>query len=267
MIKECERNGIKSRKVLRAVLLLVIGLLFILALLRIVPAVQKITVMPVRTVQIYGNEHVTKGEIAQKIGIDVPSSILTFSRKHARSALLEDNRILSVETAKLYPDTLRIFIREKPAFSVIEAAGSAYWISADGTVLSEVGESDVKVWYPRITLKSNNDDIKIGIPVTSYLVQDILHALEDIGRKEPDFLSRISSFTVNEEGAQVRLEDDRFDVWFGTSVTALKLERLRALLAVLKSESLVAGSQAKTVEIDMSATYAAVRMREMNYEP
>jgi cell division septal protein FtsQ len=267
MIKECERNGIRSRKGLRAVLLLVIGLLFVLALLRIVPAVHKMTVLPVRKVQIYGNKHVTKGEIAQRIGIDVSNSILTFSRKRAQDALLEDGRIQSVETAKLYPDTLRIFIREKAALSVIETAEAAYWISGDGMVLSQVGQNELKESYPRITLNSNNDDIKIGTFVTSYLVQDILQALDGINRGVPDFFSQISSFTVNGDGVQVHLKDDRFIVWFGTSVTALKLKRLRALLAVLKSESLITESQEKTVEIDMSDTYAAVRMREMNYEP
>ncbi len=266
MIKEFERNGVRNRKGLRAVLLVVIGLLFVLALLRVVPAVQKITFLPVRKVQIYGNEHVTKREVAQKIGIDVSSSILTFSQKRARGALLEDSRIRGVETAKLYPDTLRIFIREKAALSVIETAGAAYWISADGTVLSQVLQDDVKEHYPRITLISNNDDIKIGASVTSYLVRDILDALDGIGREAPDFRSRISSFTVNGDGVQVHLEDDRFVVWFGTSVTAQKLERLRALLTVLQSESLITGSQVRTVEIDMSATYAAVRMREMNNE-
>ena len=102
--------------------------------------------------------------------------------------------------------------------------------------LSEVKEKDVIEHYPLITLKSNNVDIKIGERVSDFYVLDILTALRGIQEEYPDFFSRLSSFTVDEKGVRLHLVEGTFGVWLGSNVTEQKLESLRALLVVLKSE-------------------------------
>ena len=270
MINEYGKNDVRNRRVLRGALIAIIGILLVLVIVRIAPLAHRIVILPVRRVQIYGNLHLTKGEVVRGMGIDVSSSILTFSKKNAKEALLADRRINDVEITKIYPDTLRIYTREKAALSVVSAKETAYWVSADGVFLSEVKEKDVIEHYPLVTLKTNNVDIKIGERVSDFYVLDILTALRRIQEEYPDFFSRLSSFTVDTEGVRLHLSDGTFGVWLGSNVTQQKLESLRALLVVLKSErsKLQDGDLAEgMMEIDMSATHAAVRMREMNNEP
>ena len=269
MIDEYGKNEVRSKRGLRGALIAIIGILLVLVLLRIAPFAQRIVILPIRKVQIYGNNHVTKREIAAQMGIDVSSSILTFSRRSAREALLEDKRISNVEMAKIYPDTLRIHVREKSALAVINADNGVYWISSDGVVIQNAREKDSIEPYPLITLKSNNVDIKIGERAADFYLLDLLAALKEIQDEYPEFFGRLSSFFVSEEGVRLSLGDESYDVWLGSEVTAQKLGRLRALLVVLKSDQVRLhdeGVPEGGVEIDMSAAHAAVRMREMNYE-
>jgi len=270
MIKEYGKDEVRSRRVLRGTLIAIIGILLVLILIKFAPLAQRMVILPIRKVQIYGNQYVTKREIVQLMGIDVSTSILTFSKRSAKESLLGDRRISYVEMAKLYPDTLKVYVREKGALSIISDKNADYWVSSDGVVMSKVNEKASIERFPRITLKSNNDDIKIGERVNDFFVLDILSALEGMRDEYPDFFGQLSSFSVGKEGIQVHLAEDLFLVWLGCDVTKQKLEGLRALLIVLKSEQSGfqrEGMLREGVEIDMSSTHAAVRMRGSNNGP
>lgn len=270
MIKEWSKSEVRSRRVLRGALIAVLCIFLVLILIRVAPLSHRVVILPIRKVQIYGNHHVSKGEIVQRMGIDTSTSILTLSKGSVRNSLFDDKRIDHVEMAKLYPDTLRVFIRERGALSIMCVKDTDYWVSGDGVVMSETTQKAVVESYPRITLKSKNDDIKIGERVGDLQVLDTLAALEGIRKEYPDFFGQLSSFTVGADGVRVHLDEELFSVWLGSNVTKEKLESLRALLIVLKSEKsgpLGESLPGGRVEIDLSSTHAAVRMRESDYEP
>ncbi|UCB45657.1 MAG: FtsQ-type POTRA domain-containing protein [Spirochaetota bacterium] len=262
MIRESSKGEVQNKKLLRGVLIAIIGILVLLVIIKVVPLSHRVVILPIKKVQVYGNVHVTEKEIVKAINLDVPISIITFNRSKAKQLLLKDFRLSKVDMTKLYPDTLRMYIREKDTEAVLVSGDKMYLISKDGVVLSEVAEKEAQVAYPFITLISNNDDIIRGAKIKDFLVHDVLSSMGGIKEKYPAFYKKMASFSVKEDGVYVDLTNELYRIYFGHTVTQEKLERLRALLLVLESEY----QGGNTVEIDMSTTHAAVRIGEMRNE-
>jgi cell division protein FtsQ len=263
MIRETSKNEVQNKKLLRGVLIAIIAILVFLAVIRVAPLSHRVVMLPIKKVQVYGNDLVTEKEIIQAISLDVPSSILTFNRNKAKQLLLNDLRLSQVDMTKLYPDTLRMYVREKAREAVLLGGSGMYWISGDGVILSEIDEREAPVDYPFITLIENNDDIIKGERVNVFLVHDVLGSMGGIREKYPDFYKKISTFRVEEDGVYVDLTNGLYQIYLGHVVNQEELERLRALLLVLESEY----QAENVVEIDMSTSHAAVRIGEMRNEP
>jgi hypothetical protein len=267
MIREYSKIEVKNKKLVRGILIAIIGILLLLLVIKMAPLSKKVVILPIKKVQIYGNELVTEKDIVRAISLNVPKSILTFKKGNAKQLLLQDLRLRQVSMAKLYPDTLRIFVREKAKEAVLVRGNEMYWISRDGIVLSEMAENEAPVDYPFITQNENNDDIIKGDRVKDFLVHDMLSSMGGIRAKYPDFYKRISSFSLEEDGVYVSFANELYRIYFGYTINQEKLERLRALLIVLESGYQKKGYTGNIVEIDMSSTYAAVRIGEMRNEP
>jgi cell division protein FtsQ len=267
MIKEYGKIEVRNKKLIRGILIAIIGILLLLVVIKMAPLSHKAVILPIKQIQIYGNELVTEKEIARAIALDVPKSILAFNRRKAKQLLLQDLRVSRVTMTKLYPDTLRIYVRETAKEALLISGGAMYWIGREGIVLSEITEAAAPLEYPFITLNGNNDDIITGEKLKNFLVHDVLSSVGGIRQKYPDFYNKISSFSLEEDGVYVMLTNDLYSIYFGYTVNQEKLERLRALLVVLESEYLQRGDKGNTVEIDMSSNQAAVRIGEMRNEP
>ena len=180
MIRESSKGEVQNKKLLRGVLIAIIGILVFLVVMRVAPLSHRVVILPIKKVQVYGNDLVTEREIVQAINLDVPSSIFTFNRSKAKQLLLKDLRVSQVDMTKLYPDTLRMYIREKVPEAVLMNGERVYWISKDGVVLSEVSEKEDLFDYPFIILISNNDDIIRGDSIENFLVHDVLSSMGGI---------------------------------------------------------------------------------------
>jgi hypothetical protein len=267
MIKEYGKIEVRNKNLIRGILIAIIGILLLLVVIKTAPLSQKAVILPIKQIQIYGNDLVTEREIVRALTLDVPKSILTYNRRKAKQLLLQDLRVSRVTMAKLYPDTLRIYVRETTKEALLIGGGTMYWIGRGGIVLSEITDKAAPLEYPFITLNENNDDIIIGERVKNFLVHDVLSSMGGIRQKYPDFYKQISSFRLEEDGVYVTLTNDLYNIYFGYTVNQEKLERLRALLIVLESEHLQRGDKGNTVEIDMSSSQAAVRIGEIRNEP
>jgi hypothetical protein len=285
---EFERGAVRPRKIFRSILLAGIFIMIVLILLKIAPLNPRPLpgMAPVRTIQVSGTGMVEKREIVQMLGPGVSGSLLLFSVKKAESSLLSDARITQVEMAKLYPDTLRVWVREKDTAAVIITASALYPVSADGTVLARLdpgaasrdtagqdkgaaaagGESaamqaaGIDPAYPRIRVGADSDDINSGQVVRDTALLELLGALEEFTGRYAGFMKTIDSFQVDRDGVTVTLHDDRLRVYLGPLVSFEKLERLRAMTFVLTD--LYGGETA--LDVDMSFSHAAVRERESN---
>ncbi|MFW6137576.1 MAG: cell division protein FtsQ/DivIB [Spirochaetota bacterium] len=270
MIDEYSRGYLRSRKVLRIVLITGICILLFLLLLKVDTGIMDKIVFPVQKVQVYGNSEVSTSSIITSISLDTSSSLLFFDKKKAARALLQDQRIRKVEMVKIFPDTLRIYVAEKQKKALLRSRSGLYWVAEDVVVLGRAEENTSPQNYPLITLKSNNVDISIEKSVNNFLVPDILEAADVIKNKFPEFYSHISSFEVTDQGVYIHLENtflnsgwkNDYRIYLGDNVRGSSLEKLRALLMVVKKEYPEKPRGRDVLEIDMSFSNAALRVRE-----
>ncbi len=146
-----------------------------------------------------------------------------------------------------------------------------YWLSRDGVVLAPVSPAELSgAGRPSITLVSNIDDIEIGGRTGDYLLESALEALGGVESRYPGFFRRIENVSVERDGVRVRLDDERYSIYFGESASVDKFEQLRALLLVLESRKNAGddagfgggAAEAGSIRIDMSSSQAAIAKRE-----
>lgn len=151
MIDEYEKTEVRSRKIIRVILVFCIGALILLLMIKILGGSTKTAVLPIRKVQVFGNSYVKNDELLQMINLDTHRSLLFFNKKAVKITLLSDRRISGVEILKVYPDTLKIYVAEKRKKYQLTDGEHTYWMSADAVVLGPVKEGeDLK--FPLITL-------------------------------------------------------------------------------------------------------------------
>jgi hypothetical protein len=262
-IEEYTKSPIRSKKIIRLVLVVFISILTMLLAVRMLSGIQSLVILPVKKVQIYGTEYVENSRILEAVKLNAVRSLLSFNKMRAKASLLKDRRIKGVEIAKLYPDTLKIYVIEKEAVMLLFADRQLYSVSHEGVVLSETNIPEDYI-IPLISLNINNDDIIIGSAIDNFMVRDITGSMQILKKQHPDFYDNIRSFTVNDDGVYVSLKDNDHEIYFGSTVTVEKLEKLHALLVVLSDRD--KGKGEGIWEIDMSFSHAAVRKRESKYE-
>lgn len=262
MINEYEKTRPRSRRVAKGFLSASIVILLLLLGLRIVADHYDRLLLPMKRVRLYGNVHITEREVFRRIHLDTRSSMLLFNKRQAQKAIFEDARIQSVELTRVYPDTLKIYIKEKEKTAVLLTETHAYWISRDGVILAKAEGTDVR-GYPIITLRAKGDDIIIGKRVENYMLTSILESAAVGERGEPDFKNLIDRFWIEQSGIYVLTRGSYYKVYLGDDVTQKKLEKLKALMAVLKVLYQHQDGEKKPLDIDMSFSHAAVRVGEL----
>jgi hypothetical protein len=262
-LEDYTKGPLRSRKIIRFVLIMLISGMILLLVIRLLSGLHKLVILPVKKVQIYGTEFVDNNRILEAVKLDAARSIFSINKMRAKSALLKDKRIKGVEIAKIYPDTLKIYIAEEEAGMLLNVDDRWYIMNAGGVVLDEIDVPD-KSTIPLISLNLNIDDISIGSSVDNFMVHDIVESMQKLNRLYPDFYKTVESFSVNDDGVYVFMKNSDHSIYFGSTVTAEKLEKLRALLLVLNSR--YKDGSGSGWEIDMSFSQAAVRKREFENE-
>ncbi|MBX6327250.1 MAG: FtsQ-type POTRA domain-containing protein [Pseudolabrys sp.] len=83
-----------------------------------------------------GEHEVSRAEILSRAGITDRTSLLFLDAGRARTRLLANPWIADAAVLKLYPNRLRIEIRERKPFALWQDKGRVLLIAADGTVLT-----------------------------------------------------------------------------------------------------------------------------------
>jgi cell division protein FtsQ len=99
-------------------------------------------------VALAGQHEVSRTEILALAGITERSSLLFLDAGQTRARLLTNPWIAQAAVLKLYPDRLRIEIKERKAFALWQKEGRVYLIADDGTVL----ENDVPQRFAALPL-------------------------------------------------------------------------------------------------------------------
>lgn len=258
MIEGYGKSDIRIKKVIRTVLIAFIMILIMLLIIGIVIRMQKIVILPIKEIRVYGTRNISNGEILNAINLDAHRSMLSFNRKRAKASILQDERINGIEIVKVYPDTMRVYIAEKEEKVTFKVNDRLYRVSADGIVLAEA-DRQVELTGPLITLNSNSDDINIGSPVENFMVRNIMVSINKLEKKYPDFYENIEDIAVSAGGVYIQFKTNNYKIYLGKDVTIEKLEKMHVLLAVLRSKSGELNGLEGVREIDMSFSHAAVR--------
>jgi len=259
-----EYREVRSKSGVKILLIVLIVVLLSLVSLKLISNLNKLNLFSVKKVQIYGNLSLKDSSIAKLINLDNNLSLVLFNKKKAIRILESDGRIKKVEIAKIYPDTLRIYIVEKDRFALISINNENYFLSKDGTVLMRSNET--QKGYPLITIKSFNDDIIIGEKLNNCIIPSILDSIPSIKNEYPGFYRSIDHFLLDKDGVYLKLKNHDTRIYLGDEINREKLEKLRALLIVLKSNYSKESLDIDRLEINMGFSNAAVRQRELKDE-
>jgi cell division protein FtsQ len=91
----------------------------------------------ITAVSLSGQKQVSREAIFAAAGVTAHSSLLFLDVAEARKALEANPWIAEATVSKLYPDRLRIIIKEREAFALWQLNGKVSVIATDGTLLSE----------------------------------------------------------------------------------------------------------------------------------
>ena len=277
-----QKNELRNKRIVRIVLVVFISMLVVMMLLRVGLEITGQSILPVKKVQIYGNRFLTNREILSLLELNSGTSILFLNLESARERLKRDHRVRVVQMVKVYPDTVKVHVREKETAAILFVNESSFLISEDGVILDraeydrsnqdrpDVNRPDVNrpepeqvdhgySDYPFISLLSKRDDIKIGNPVDNFLVLNLLGEAIHFEERHPEFTARIESYAVDNSGIWVLLQNPLYKVYLGNEVDAGKLNRLRALIHVLEQSRDYESEVDSTISIDLSGVHAAVR--------
>jgi len=261
MINGYRKTEVRARRVARAVLIPLIGVLLLVILLRLLGSSIESILLPMKEVQIYGNSFIKSKELLKIMKIESNRSLLFFNKRTAKMQLLADGRVAGAELLKVWPGTLKVYVAEKEKKFQLLGTENRYWVSADGVVLGGMEEGEEEL-PPLVTLQANNDDIKVGEEVGNFLVRDVLQALNRIEKTHPDFYRALYSFTISTRGIELYVKGRGYRVYLGNSISEETLEKLRTLLLVLENSGSDGLSAQEIREIDLSFSYAAVQKEE-----
>jgi len=257
MIEEYRNSEARSKRIVRLILGMSIGMLVVLLAVKLISGMEKKVFLPIRRVQLYGNTYIGSRDILKMMHVDTDRSIVFFSTKDAKAQLLADGRISGVEIVKIFPDTLKVYVGEKQKQFVLFFGDDAYWLSGDGSVLIRVDEGE-GIAFPTIRLNAIHDDITIGEGVGNFMVEHALSSLNVVREEYPDFFQRIHTLLVDEKGISIRFIDNNYTVYMGSDASKAKFEKLRALLFVLEKNGIGGVETHEPLAIDLSFSHAAV---------
>ncbi|MFC6591042.1 cell division protein FtsQ/DivIB [Deinococcus lacus] len=92
--------------------------------------------LPVRSVTVAGNQHLSQVQVQQLAGAEPGFGWLYYGAWRAQK-LAQDPWVASATVTRRFPDTLEIQVRERQPYALWEMGGERRVVAADGTVLPE----------------------------------------------------------------------------------------------------------------------------------
>ncbi|RKX94278.1 MAG: hypothetical protein DRP84_07300 [Spirochaetes bacterium] len=258
MIEEYKKDFIKGKRFVKRIFLILIFISLILIGLKLLKDFGGIALLPVKKVVVYGNNYISSKDVIKLLGLGPTTSILGISRMRAIEELKSDSRIETAVVVKVYPDTIKVYLKEKTALLPLRVGGEWYAISRDGVVLGKIDDNKA-IKSPGLQIL-NYDDIKIGYKLDNFLVQETLRSIQSLKDNDPGFLSKIDQILIKKSGIYLSIGNDKYNVYLGDNINPDVFRRLKALIAVLENSREAGGE--KQIIINMSFSHATVKIRE-----
>jgi len=258
MIEEYKKDYIKGKRFVKRILLILIVISVIFIGIKLLKDIGGVVVFPVKRVVVYGNKYVSSKDIIKLLGLGPTTSILSINRNKAADTLKSDPRIEAVVVVKVYPDTVKIYLKEKSRFIPLLIKNELYAISSDGVVLGRIKNKLVSD-TPVLQIL-NYDDIKTGNKLDNFLILETLKAINRLKEKDNNFFSTIDRISIGKSGVFINIKNDKYSVYLGDNINSDVFNKLKVLIGVLESSREADGG--KQISINMSFSHAAVKIRE-----
>lgn len=133
LIKKKRRNRIKRRMIIFAFLFICIGIIF---------TVLKAPFFNVKTIVCVGQQELTEEQIIKIAGAKTDVNIFSIGVKNMKSRLAENPAIEESNVRRLYPNKIKIWVRESKAFVYAESGGKYLLADKNGQVLKLLDAGD-----------------------------------------------------------------------------------------------------------------------------
>lgn len=254
----------------------IIAAALVIAALLALAAVGAVVVPPsllVSRYEVSGNAAMTKDEVLSAALIHDKEYFFALDAARVKSALTADPRVASASVAKLFPNGLRIIVRERKAVAAaqvsIEGRPSVVSIDSEGVAFAEAGLDEAASVPVLSGLRFEGFRLGTRLPAT---LSGLLASLGEIQASEPGLLAAVSEIRVvssavagtAEAGASLPTEllvyplNQRIPVRVGASFDAATLRSIILVLDVLGTRGIAASVQ----EIDFRTGTVVYRTKE-----
>jgi hypothetical protein len=221
--------------------------------------------------EIVGNSAMTKEDVLSAALVHGKEYFFSLDASRVKAAVEADPRVASADVSKLFPDGLRIAVRERVPVAIVmvgaQGRASAVCVDAGGVVFAEAAAEEAAAVPVLSGLRFEGFRLGTRLPPELASLASSLGAIE---ASEPGLLSAFSEIRVvapaegGEPGARAPAElilyplNQRIPVRVGASLDAPTLRSIILVLDVLGTKGLAATVQ----EIDFRTGTVVYRSKE-----
>lgn len=225
-------------KVMRAVALLVLGLVVFGGTATMMRSLLGSQFFDVKQIELEGNNRLSREELLALVEGKANGGLWQVPLEEIREILKRNPWIRDVEVARQFPDKVRVKISEREPFALARRSdNTVVWIDRDGTMLGDQTKFNLEVVPPIISGLMEGTAPKVMETNRQHLslYQDLLNALDE---QEPRLSAQVDEVIFDGvDGLKLRVQSGRVEVLVGTQDFRNRTEEaLRILQAVERKD-------------------------------
>lgn len=169
-------------------------------------ALWRAPILPIRTVEISGNKHLTKAAVLKLAGIPADATLVRFDSSAVEDRLLKDPWVESATVTRKFPGVAKVAIVERSAAAVIDAGGTSLWlVDSGGTWLGNLASQDstglvtvrdIEGLKPVAGKKTNSPEVRNALAVIAGLSPEMRALLKTVSAPTVDKTALITKTDI-----------------------------------------------------------------------
>lgn len=135
LIKKKRRNRLKRRLIVFVFVLVCTGIIF---------TVLKAPFFNIQSIMCVGQQNMTEEEVIKIAGAELGKNIFSTNVKAMKSRLASEPKIAESNVRRLYPNRIKIWVREAKALAVLESSGQWIFVDKAGKVINVAAKNEVQ---------------------------------------------------------------------------------------------------------------------------
>jgi len=193
-------------------------------------ALYRAPVLPVRSVEVAGVRRLSAATVEKRAAIPTDATLVRLSTRAVRERLESHPWVASANVRRVFPDTVRITIKERTPAAIVDAGGTSVWVaSTDGLWLGKRSKETTGLVVVR---DAPSVDPTAGAAVNNPEIENAISVLQGIS---PQLRKRIVSVSAPTLDETALLTKDDVEIFIGSAENIeLKDRVIRELLSTKK---------------------------------